>query len=1008
MLAMEMDIESDLGIDSIKRVEILSTLEERMPDLPTVTPDMLGTLKTLGEIVAFLNSSDSPKTKNGDPRNGNQHSGEPSDNKKEDNDSGQIQTTLLSVVSELTGYPEEMLAMEMDIESDLGIDSIKRVEILSTLEERMPDLPTVTPDMLGNLKTLGEIVAFLNDSDSTEQVSSRQYDNEPQECRLENDHSKKQKDIEANTTSIKAISVNSLSRQVISIQDIAPPAPLTESFAGHNTRIYISRDETGLSRLLSKTLENRGLQTAIIDPGKKHPPARFKDAAGLILMAPISAQSAFILAQAAGPGLIQNARNQKTLLATISRIDGAFGFYGQKLCDPLQGALAGLVKTAAKEWEGVTCRAIDIEPDRQPSEQIVQTTADYLFGSLPLDCMEIGLSKKGNITLTLTKAPHYEKKISLTPNDVVVVTGGGRGVTAEAAIALSRKISCRMVLLGRSPAPEPEPRWLMNIEDPAAMKKALLTHEFAGKNVTPKDLEQKYRKLQANREINNTLTRITATGAKAIYFRRDIRDITTLTDLFKKIRREIGPIKGLIHGAGVLEDRLILEKTMEQFQRVFCTKVDGLTALLDVMRDDDLKYLVLFSSVSARFGNKGQVDYAMANEVLNKIAWQQKNIRPNCKVVSINWGPWDGGMVDSTLKREFERMQIPLIPLAEGAASMVTELSTDINGPVEVVIGSSFEPISGEPISEKNVDHENKIPVELTGALNVSEEIPLSLLIKREIDLHQYPILSDHILGGKPVVPLALITEWIGHSALHENPGLVFHGIDTLRLLSGIKLDQKKKIIRLMAGKARRKGNYFEVDVEIRDGQVDGKDVIHSRATALLTDRLPSAPKYQSFKTTPEASSLNGMLPYIYEKVLFHGERLKGIRSILSFSSEGMTARLTSAPEPDHWMSDPLRSQWILDPLVLDCAFQMATIWCHEQLGKRSLPSFAASYRQYREVFPDKGVTAVFKVQKTNSAKVIGDFTFLDSKNNMIAQLNGYEAVMNASLAKAFGHQNAA
>jgi NAD(P)-dependent dehydrogenase (short-subunit alcohol dehydrogenase family) len=788
---------------------------------------------------------------------------------------------------------------------------------------------------------------------------------------------------------------------------------LTESFAHSNTCIYISQDEAGLSQLLTKTLADKSIKTAIIDPEKEYPPSRFKDAAGLILMAPISAQSAFILAQTAGPGLMQNARSQKTLLATISRMDGAFGFYGQTVSDPIQGALAGLVKTAAKEWEGVSCRAIDIDPHMQSSRQVAQTTADYLLGSIPNNPVEIGISPKGNTTLALTEAPFYEKEISLTPNDVVVVTGGGRGVTAEAAIALSRKIPCRMVLLGRSPAPEPEPRWLTDIKDPAAVKKALLAHEFAGKNVTPKDLELKFRTLHANRNINTTLTRIATTGAKADYFCQDIRDIAALTDLFEKIRRETGPIRGLIHGAGVLEDRLIMEKTMEQFQRVFCTKVDGLTALLDVMRHDDLKYLVLFSSVSARFGNRGQVDYAMANEVLNKIAWQQKNIRPSCKVVSINWGPWDGGMVDSTLKREFERMQIPLIPMAEGAESMVAELSTDINGPVEVVIGSSFEPISGEPISggpsaEKDVEQKDKVPVELTGALGVPEEIPLALLIKREIDLQQYPILSDHILGGKPVVPLALITEWIGHSALHENPGLVFHGIDTLRLLSGIKLDQEKKIIRLMAGKARRKGNFFEVDVEIRDGQVDGKDVIHSRATALLTDRLPLAPKYQSFKATPAANTLNQTLPDIYEKILFHGERLKGIRSILSLSSKGMTAHLASAPEPDHWMSDPLRSQWILDPLVLDCAFQMATIWCHEQLGKRSLPSFAASYRQYREVFPDKGVTAVFTIQKTNSAKVIGDFTFLDGEHHVIAQLNGYEAVMDASLAKAFGHQNAA
>ena len=690
-------------------------------------------------------------------------------------------------------------------------------------------------------------------------------------------------------------------------------------------------------------------------------------------------------------------------MATISRIDGAFGFYDQEFSDPVQGALAGLVKTADKEWEGVSCKAVDIDPKWQTTKQIVQTTADFLLGFHPDDPIEIGLSKKGSVTLKLQEAPFLEGEISLNPSDVVVITGGGRGVTAKAAVALGQKVPCQMVLLGRSPAPEAEPAWLMDIKDPAAMKKAILDHQFSGKKISPKELEQSFRKYQTAREISHTLDRIKATGAKAHYFGQDVRDTAALADIFNKIREDMGPIKGLIHGAGVLEDRLIVEKTQEQFQSVYSTKVDALTSLLEVSRQDDLKYLVLFSSVAARLGNQGQVDYAMANEVLNKIARQQKSIRPNCKVVSINWGPWDGGMVNSTLKREFDRKGIALIPLKDGANAMVTEMSSDMEGPVEVVIGSTFE-----PAVEKRAVNTREIPVKLTQASNISKEAPLSMLIKREIDLQQYPILSDHVLGGKPVVPLALIAEWLGHSALHENPGLLFHGIDALRLLNGIKLDQKKKLIRLMAGKARRNDGFFEVDVEIRNGKVDGKDVIHSRATALLADQLPPAPKYKAFPIKQETNALDQQLSEIYDKVLFHGEGLKGIQSILSFSASGMTARLKAAPEPENWMTDPLRSQWILDPLVLDCAFQMALIWCNEQFGKRCLPSFAASYRQYQSAFPQNGVTAVWKAKKNNSAKIMGDFTFLDQNNRVIARLNGYEAVMDASLEKAFRQQNAA
>ena len=97
-----------------------------------------------------------------------------------------------------------------------------------------------------------------------------------------------------------------------------------------------------------------------------------------------------------------------------------------------------------------------------------------------------------------------------------------------------------------------------------------------------------------------------------------------------------------------------------------------------------------------------------------------------------------------------------------------------------------------------------------------------------------------------------------------------------------------------------------------------------------------------------------------------------------------------------------MRSKWIGDPLVLDSAFQMATIWCFEEAGLVSLPTYSASYRQYRNDFPETGVTAIFEINQTTDHKIVGDFTFLDSENVIVACLLGYEAVMYPSLSEAF------
>ncbi|MEE4355593.1 MAG: beta-ketoacyl synthase N-terminal-like domain-containing protein, partial [Desulfococcaceae bacterium] len=158
MLSLDMDIEADLGIDSIKRVEILSRFEEKMPELPPVSPEIMGTLKTLGQIVEYLMgagirpgqtgdiSPNEPAVKDtsSDTRE-TVHPPTAADGGKPAADLQKIESVMLEVVSELTGYPPDMLSLDMDIEADLGIDSIKRVEILSSFEEKMPELPPVSP-----------------------------------------------------------------------------------------------------------------------------------------------------------------------------------------------------------------------------------------------------------------------------------------------------------------------------------------------------------------------------------------------------------------------------------------------------------------------------------------------------------------------------------------------------------------------------------------------------------------------------------------------------------------------------------------------------------------------------------------------------------------------------------------------------------------------------------------------------------------------------------------------
>ena len=977
MLTLDMDIEADLGIDSIKRVEILAALEESMPGIPAIPPDILGTLKTLRQITACLDKADTGS----DPLPPSGAASDPLSSSIVSSGLA-VETALLEVVSRLTGYPKDMLTLDMDIEADLGIDSIKRVEILAALEESMPGIPAIPPDVLGTLKTLRQITACLD----------------KKECPIP-DQPAGQPLLPADdglTTSRDA----DPERRVMSLASFRLDRALPLSFPkGHS--VLLTDDGRGLADRLADEIRSWGTEAVVMPAAQMLSELHACRPAGLILLPPAPAASgldqdeidiqflkdAFVLARKFGNDLLNASTDGTSAMIAITCLDGAFGFHQKGIERPVIGGLAGLVKTAALEWKGVVCRTIDISPQWQDRNRLVRNLGAALSSCIPEGHSEIGLDPDlpddTCHLLHLESAPWPYAFRAPTSGDVVVITGGARGVTAQAAIALARAYQPTVILLGRSPEPVSEPEWLSRLTDPSEMKQAILSHELSSAQASPKDLEAAYHRYHVNRQVQSTLQTIRSAGGCIEYHSVDVRNVEKLSSILDTVRKIHGPVTAIVHGAGVLKDRLILDKTPDQFRTVFDTKVKGLTALLEATRTDPLRYIVLFSSIAARLGNKGQADYAMANEVLNKMACREAFLRQDCRVVSINWGPWDGGMVQGSIRREFERNHIPLIPLEAGSRSMLREMAADPCSPVEVIIGSGFRSSSAVQSQPRDSDH-------------------LSLSIKREIDIDQYPVLGAHILDGKPVVPLALITEWLGHGALHENPGLQFYGLDDIRVLKGIRLDEGKKTIRLMTGKTRKKDSFFEMDVEIRDGVKNGKEIIHTRARAILSDKLLPPPAFDLSFHLDASHSYPRSIEDVYDKILFHGHALKGLQRILTLSPQSMVAELASAPPPGHWIAEPLRSRWIADPLVLDAAFQMAIVWCYEQKGMVSLPSFGASYRQYCSQFPQNGITAVLEIRHIGSHKICGDYTFLDANHTVIACLTGYEAVMDASLTKAF------
>ena len=880
-----------------------------------------------------------------------------------------IARTLVETVARLTGYPEQMLEMDMDIEADLGIDSIKRVEILSAMEEALPGLAKITPDMMGKLKTLGQICDFLASGQGQQACKAGgQASGQPRRpC------------VKDNPAPIPP-------RKIVRPVSWPQPADSMRKFNQDGPVVVFTGDrQQGL--MLKTALERKNIKAVLFTEGT----TSFKDiekAAGLILMAPLKPLEAFSAARHFAPLLQAAGAGGDAIFMTVTFLDGAFGFADTDIHEPEQGSLAGLLKTAAREWQKVRCLALDMDPAWKNSGAFTDAILEELLNCPGPSGVEIGIGPRGRVRLALESADIPRQLPQLGPDDVVVVSGGGRGVTAHAAAAMAAACRPSLAIVGRSPEPFEEPAWLENLVEQAEIKEALLEFEFKDRKPTPLQIEAAYKRYMANRELKAGLEAIRDAGSQVRYFQADVRRPEQVARVIDKIHGTWGQVTALIHGAGVLADKAIAEKNNAQFELVYSTKVDGWHSLMKACADDPLRYVVVFSSVTARSGNSGQADYAMANEALNKLAGQFARRRPDCKVISINWGPWDGGMVNEHLKRNFRRQGVDLISPQAGASAMLAEMATPPGGPVEVVVGSVFEPAGLEE------EHGSGQPGGMI-------EPAMDLAFQQELNLESHPVLGDHRLDGKPVVPMALLAEWLGHGALHANPGLYFVGLRRVRLLKGIVLDKNTKKISLMTGKTRGDGSSFSVPVEIRDGFDAGSPVVHCRAEAILAATLPPAPVFQH-PDLLKPSSPKLEVDRVYDRMLFHGAALRGIEEILRIDENGIAARLNSAPPPRQWLTDPLRSNWIGDPLVMDCAFQMAIIWSRSVCGKPSLPSYIETYHQHVERFPAGGVVAVMEVNTSSKNKLTAGFVFLDSKNRVIAKLEGYEAVMDENLERAF------
>jgi NAD(P)-dependent dehydrogenase (short-subunit alcohol dehydrogenase family) len=513
---------------------------------------------------------------------------------------------------------------------------------------------------------------------------------------------------------------------------------------------------------------------------------------------------------------------------------------------------------------------------------------------------------------------------NITAESVFAVSGGAKGITARCVERLAAHYQCKFILMGRS-ALEDDPAWATDAPDEGALKMAAMSALKArGEKPTPMAVQKMSRGVLSSREINETLTNIRASGGEAEYVSVDITDATGVRDALHAAANRLGPVTGLIHGAGNLADKLIENKTSDDFEKVYAAKVHGLENLITAL--PDLRHLVLFSSVAGFYGNIGQADYALANEVLNKAAHLYKQQHPSALVVSINWGPWDAGMVTPQLKRYFEENDIKVIPVEVGAHMLIEELE-GIPGDdaVQIVVGSGISAIAAAPDDQLRT-HKTR----------------------RVLRLEANPFLQDHVVDGKAVLPMVSAMSWMCNVAEGIYPGYRVSAFADYRVLKGIIFDETLAPFYDMELEETSKGeSEIIVDVMITS-QPPGVKLprYHYKTRLTLSDEILPMPTYPRVDLEPRENIPGAQ--FYDDFTLFHGYAFKGVERVLNIDKDMVTMQCRLPVVDRRYQGQyPVQS---FNYFMTDIGFQSMGIYAKYHYGAGSLPLKAGGGEHYADV----------------------------------------------------------
>ncbi|MCF6248089.1 MAG: acyltransferase domain-containing protein [Desulfobacula sp.] len=1008
MLDNELDLEADLGIDTVKQVEIFGKVSSSFG--LSVPDDLklrdLNTIARLGEYIQ--SQTDESAAPASEPAPASIESQAPAESEPRAV-STDVRAAVKEVIAAQTGYTTDMLEDDLDLEADLGIDTVKQVEIFGKVSSRFG--LSVPDDLkLRDLNTIAKLSEYIK----AQAASAAPHAAEQAVGRVD--------DKPATVIETSPVSVldqfpdpaSPIKRLLVGTRESEIPAKTKRDFKGKT--LIVSLDNHGFAKqLISKIKKKKGKVITIGDKGADFKmdltnvkvvekqveefKQKYPEIDGFIHLAPLdyyfdknqensdsdnalgtSIKSVFALLK----GLFEMLDKKDTYVGTISFDSVVFPYMED--CGPIHpmfGGLSGLLKTANKELVNTMVKVVDFSY-KQPKKSIGRI-CDVFLNELLSDDTRVEVGYRGKKRHVLTMVPSIADKTQpiISQGDTMMVTGGAGGITYEIIKKVVEKYKVNLVILDINDIYSTDSKYLDKTSTQPELM-GMLRQDMPG--VKPVEIKRALDRLMRVRMSVENIEYLQSQGVTVEYNCVDVTDFAAVKAAVDKYDK----IDGIFHAAGMEMSQFIAKKELWSFELVVDVKVKGMRNLLKAFEGRSYNYFFTFSSVTARFGNEGQVDYTAANDFLGKMLFCQRQQHPDRMYKVYAWTAWGGvGMATNpTVKKVLEERGIQFLPMEQGVKFFMADL-LDKSESEMVFSGLDYsfdrDGLLGDPSDAKFPFLDT--PVEKTDTSGTYSRV---LDIDRDVFLH------DHTMGDVPLFLGSTGIETMAQmaSSLEGDNGQLVELTD-FQIPYGIKLLKGRPKELLISGEKKDNGWYScDISSQFKNpkGVAMGDPKLHYQGSYRFDEKPLKAVKIALPDFSP--ISFEGEL----EKLVYNPKRLfmfglfGTIIDINSFDGTTLITTVSDISDKQFFkgVKDP---NFVAAPVLVDAMFQTGGLLEFFTTSRTVLPYKINAMKFYRDV--ERHVKYYCITEKIDSGEETNTYNLklVDTKGNLYIEVESFQMV---------------